>query len=97
MSILNSETVKYYGYTFPFWATFGGWCFTLSSISAIPIYASYYYFSRYYLGKGQQNQKEPVQTVLQMLSGGACKTDSTTTTSASSMMLKNNYITGAGE
>ncbi|KAI2798543.1 Sodium-dependent noradrenaline transporter [Blomia tropicalis] len=39
MSILNSETLKYYGYDFPFWATFFGWCFTLSSISAVPIYA----------------------------------------------------------
>lgn len=39
MSILNSQTVTYYGYEYPFWATFFGWCFTLSSISAIPIYA----------------------------------------------------------
>ena len=44
MSIINSESITYYGYHFPLWATVSGWLFTFSSISAIPIYAFYYYF-----------------------------------------------------
>ncbi|UXI16408.1 notch-regulated ankyrin repeat-containing protein-like [Sarcoptes scabiei] len=47
MSIANSESISYYGYDFPLWATISGWCFTLSSIAAIPIYASIYYIRKW--------------------------------------------------
>ncbi|OTF76686.1 hypothetical protein BLA29_001464 [Euroglyphus maynei] len=48
MSIINSESISYYGYNFPLWATISGWCFTLSSISFIPIYALFYYIRNHY-------------------------------------------------
>lgn len=46
MSVINSERITYYGYTYPIWSTVAGWLFTLSSMSAIPIYAIYYYFKQ---------------------------------------------------
>lgn len=43
MSIIKSERIVFYGVTYPVWATVLGWLFTISSMSAIPIYAIYYY------------------------------------------------------
>nr|XP_027203129.1 sodium-dependent dopamine transporter-like [Dermatophagoides pteronyssinus] len=57
MSIINSESISYYGYNFPLWATISGWCFTLSSISFIPLYAAFYYIRNHYRKKSSSTTK----------------------------------------
>lgn len=47
LSIYNSESLSYYNYDYPVWATVLGWGFTLSSVSAIPIYAAFYFIKQY--------------------------------------------------
>ncbi|CAG2161766.1 unnamed protein product [Oppiella nova] len=39
LSIINSERLSYYNYDYPIWSAVLGWAFTLSSVSAVPIYA----------------------------------------------------------
>ena len=65
MSIMNSQTISYYGYDFPMWATFLGWCFTLSSISAIPIYAIIYYLKyNFFIRDCDKYTNPPIESFL---------------------------------
>ncbi|KAI1295443.1 Sodium-dependent noradrenaline transporter [Halotydeus destructor] len=52
-AVLSAESLVFHEYHYPTWATTLGWMLSLSSVSAIPVYAAFYWLRRWMATSGE--------------------------------------------